>query len=167
MDQTPRPNDDDLVLVPVPRPYLTDVYRLIGQLSAQGMFNNDLPEDEEDGSASDGEASEWTLGDLDGLNNDPRVSFQRIATIMDVLAKVPGQHVSTTGLSQETGLSRREIRGALSGFSRALNNAYGYIAWPFTFKWGAPSAGTGQEGEAYYTMDAVTAKRWVTVRTSA
>lgn len=85
--------------------------------------------------------------------------------VLDVLSKRAGTALSLTDLASETGLTRAELTGAFSGFTRHLRTLWpdDEPEWPFRVTWGASVDGS-QSGEAYYQLSKVHAEKWIKVR---
>lgn len=68
---------------------------------------------------------DWNEDQFGMLVRDPRPSSQRMVAIIDVLAARPETALSCTDLGEASGLSRGELMGALSGFTRVRK-----LLWP-------------------------------------
>jgi hypothetical protein len=87
-----------------------------------------------------------------------------VAKLLDVLAASPGQPIAYTELAKELGLSRGELQGALSGFTRWIRKTWGdNDGWPMTITYGEAKA-SDLASEGYYLVTPTTAKRWRNIR---
>jgi hypothetical protein len=149
---------DGFVSVPVPVAHVTKVYAFLAKLSA-----NEDGEDKDLG-APHAPFSGWSEDELRAIHECPQKSVQRVATVLDILAKSPGQPVSYTQLTQELKVTRAELQGSLAGFTRWIHKVWGdNDGWPMTITYGES---TTEEiaSEGFYLMTPTTAKRWLAVR---
>jgi len=145
---------EELVSVPVPRSLITEVYALIAERSGQSIGSDSSPD-------------EWTVEHFQMLIGDTRPSIARIALVLDELAKRPDTAVSTTELAKATHLTRGELRGAFSGFTRVCKMLWpdrDKDIWPMRYSWGPVQDAIDQEGETYYTLRRSYAERWKEAR---
>jgi hypothetical protein len=162
--------DDELVPVMVQRKYLAQVYGFIAQLEGQTTQLDISPFVGGDVIGSVGvraaEHKGWTEEELGDIVSSKRGTVQRIVKVMDVLSGNADKKVPMSELAAAAGLTRGELQGALSGFTRWCNSTYGYSPggqWPFWVEIGPPTA-SDLTAESYYRTDGVTASRWDTVR---
>lgn len=160
------PPMDDLIPVMVPRRHLSTVYALLGRLADDipAPIESSTVTRAEQAKEADPERSRWTVVDFQRLVADPRPSVERIVRVLDVLADRPGVKLSTTALSEATGLSRGELRGGFSGFTRVCNSFPGGAKrWPMTWSWG-PAEISDLDTETFYTLPAIQAQSWKLAR---
>jgi hypothetical protein len=134
----------------------------------------DAPAAGDDGSAEPAADPEhpitdkWAVEDFVLLLRDPRASAQQIGAVLDVLAEDPGTYLSTSDLVGLTGMSRNQLRGTFSGFSRVCQTLRPDTAfwWPIEWTWG-PSNHAGRGRETFYQMSSTVAERWKQARATA
>jgi hypothetical protein len=152
---------DDFVSIPVPVQHVAKVYSLLGKLA-------DSESDDSNADASGDRKSPlgWAKEDFDRLSNSTQASVQRIAQMLDMLSESPDKPVAYTHIALSLHLSRGELQGALSGFSRWIRKN-----WSDEDGWGWPmevvyrdAQTEDQSSESYYRLDAATADLWRTVR---
>ena len=150
----------NFVYIPVPEEHATQVHALLVKL-ADGGSN--------DGNAAAGGGGElafggWTEEELGRLSTSPQESVQRVARMLDLLSQSPGQPIAYTAIAASLRLTRGELQGALSGFSRWIRKNWGNEdGWPMDVTYrGAQTQ--GQASESYYIVTATTANRWLAVR---
>jgi hypothetical protein len=109
---------------------------------------------------------DWSEDEFVMLSRDPRPSSQRMVVIIDALAARPDTRFSGTDLGAASGLSRGELLGALSGFTRVRK-----LLWPdatppspIMVSYG-PSAHPGQAEETFYRLPVRHAECWKRART--
>ena len=146
----------DFINVPVPSEHVTKVYALLASLAdGGGASGREQPQGPFDG---------WTDDDLTKLRDAQQATVRKIAQLMDVLAESPGQPVAYTELVTRLGVTRGELQGALSGFTRWIRKVWGQAyGWPMRVTYGAATT-HGMASESYYTLTTNTARRWRTVR---
>ncbi len=136
--------DDDMVMVPVPRHLVTDVYRLI--VAEEGRVR-DMGEEQE-GIGMDGKSEEqnglgaqqseawryshdWSLDDLrDALEEGTRA----VKLILPYLAERHGRRVKGQELAEHVygpGATLQQLGGALGSFTKTSWTRYGRHKWPF------------------------------------
>ena len=78
---------------------------------------------------------------------------------------MPPKRSSTTRLAAATGLSRGELRGGFSGFSRVCKSLRPGVkmAWPMQWTWGVAEK-EGFDSETFYYLSTTFAARWVEAR---
>jgi hypothetical protein len=108
---------------------------------------------------------DWTVHDFKLLISDRRPSSQRIVKVLDILAEQPEVEISLSDLANRTGLSRNELRGAFSGFTRVckLLRSDVQFDWPIMGR-DAPSGRPDQDNETRYCAPATVAERWKNAR---
>lgn len=137
--------------VPVPADRVAEVYRLLSE---------DHPTQE-----SGSDELTWTVEELREIANSSVESLVRVTAILDTLSAQPGVSTSLTQLAKETGYSRSELKGGLSGFTRWMNTQWGEgDPWPMDVT-GGPSQTRGLTREAYYTINQTMADAWHSART--
>jgi len=106
----------------------------------------------------------WTEEELERLSESPQASVQRVAKMLDLLSKSPGQPIAYTDLVESLHLTRGELQGALSGFSRWIHKYWGDDdGWPMDVSY-RDAQTRDQASESYYTVTPDTADRWLAVR---
>lgn len=160
-DHIPNQNDE-LVMVPVPRHLLMRVYAFIAENSHPGVDHErsgEPPSNDERLPRVSG--FDWTVDDFLNLRRDNRPSSGRIVKVLDVLSAAPDSEFSTTRLAEAVGLTKGELSGGFSGFSRVCKNLRPGVAldWPIQWNYGPSSTG-GQSGETYYWLPAALGERW-------
>jgi hypothetical protein len=109
-------------------------------------------------------SSGWTEEELERLSKSPQASVQRVAKMLDLLSKSPGQPIAYTYLVESLHLTRGELQGALSGFTRWIHKNWGDDdGWPMDVSYRDAQTGD-QAAESYYTMSPDTADLWLAVR---
>jgi hypothetical protein len=151
---------EGFVNIPVPVEHVTKVYALLGKLADGGSDDNNA-----DASGGRQLAFEgWTEEDLERLSRSPQASVQRIAKMLDLLSKSPGQPIAYTDIVKSLQLTRGELQGALSGFSRWIRKNWGDDdGWPMATTY-RDAQTEDQAYETYYLVTATTASRWLAVR---
>ena len=158
---------DQLVTVQVPRHLLTAVYAFIAEHDGKAA-----PPDvvEESPPHTDTELPRiswqgWTVADFESLVRDRRPSALRIVKVLDVLAADPDTEFPATQLAEATGLTRGELSGGFSGFTRICKTlrSDARLDWPIQWTHG-PSARDDQVSETSYYLPAVLAERWIQAR---
>lgn len=151
---------DSFVNVPVPVQHVTKVYALLVKLADDESDESNL------GASRDRQltSSGWTKEELERLSKSPQASVQRVAKMLDLLSKSPGQPIAYTYLVESLHLTRGELQGALSGFSRWIHKNWGdHDGWPMDVSYRDAQTGD-QAAESYYTMSPDTADLWLAVR---
>jgi hypothetical protein len=156
--------------------FRVQVTELVARLESALAVGQADPEPEdlaaEEDEFADGPArpitARWTVEDLGLLVRDPRTSSQRIAGVLDVLAEKPDVELSTSDLVDLTGMTRNQLRGTFSGFSRVCRSLHPDVDfwWPIGWTWG-PSNHTGRGRETFYCMSPTMAERWKQARREA
>jgi hypothetical protein len=154
--------EDELVPVMVHRKYLAKVYGFIARLEGQTTQLGDGDNAIAVGTRATDDKG-WSEGDLEDIVSSKRETVQRIVKVMDVLSGQAEKKVPMTELAAAAGLTRGELQGALSGFTRWINTTYGGGGWPFWVRQGDPTA-SDLTSESHYWTDSVTASRWEKVR---
>ncbi|WP_298795658.1 hypothetical protein [uncultured Pseudonocardia sp.] len=158
---------DELVQVSVPRHLLTAVYAFIAEHdqrpSPPGTTDEEPPEHDENSTPA--QQTDWSIEDFKLLLGDPRPSTARVVKVLDVLAGAPEEKFSTTRLGAATGLSRGELRGGFSGFSRVCKSLRPGVqmAWPIQLTWGVAEQ-EGFDSETFYYLSTTFATRWTKAR---
>lgn len=136
-------------------------------LAAAPQGTGKLAEEEDDEPPADSRQlpfNGWSEADLKMISKSPQASVQRIARVLDLLAKTPGQPVAYTDIAKNLHLSRGELQGALSGFTRWIRRHWGDDdGWPMTITYGESKV-TDQASEGYCLVTPQTAQRWLAVR---
>ena len=90
---------------------------------------------------------------------------RRIVSVLDILAEQPEVEISLSDLATATGLSRNELRGAFSGFTRVCKLLRTDIQFDWPIMWrDAPSSRPDQDTEIRYHVPAAVAERWKKAR---
>lgn len=158
---------DQLVPVSVPRHLLTAVYAFIAEhdqrSSPPGTTDEDPPMPDDASTAA--LQTDWSIEDFKLLLGDPRPSTARVVKVLDILAAAPEEKFSTTRLAAATGLSRGELRGGFSGFSRVCKSLRPGVqmAWPIQWTWGVAEQ-EGFDSETFYYLSTTFAARWIEAR---
>jgi len=154
------------ISVPVPAHLVTSVMRFIAEHSEGGARPDEAEEDTPSGDQRPRLTwREWTADDFGLLLSDPRPSARRIVKVLDVLSATPDTELSTTNLAEATDLSRGELRGGFSGFTRVCKSLRtdARLDWPILWSSG-PSNQDGQDQETFYHVPAVVATLWQQAR---
>ena len=151
---------ENFVNIPVPVEYVTKVYALLGKLAdGESDDSNVAP-----GGGRQLAFGGWTEENFGRLSKSPQASVQRIAKMLDLLSKSPGQPIAYTDIAESLHLTRGQLQGALSGFTRWIRKNWGDDdGWPMTVTYGEAQT-QGQESESYYLVTPTTANRWLAVR---
>lgn len=156
----------DLVPVAVPRQHLIAVYGFLAQLEgASAPVGHDV-ETVDAVDADDATEVTWPVEDLRRFAATPTATSSTIGKVLDVLAASPGDYLSTSELEEQTGVERKNLKGAFSALTRHINKHYDGRGWMLTFKWG-PEIEPGYPAEAHYTLSEDQASRWKEARHSA
>ena len=108
---------------------------------------------------------DWTVHDFELLISDRRPSSRRIVSVLDILAEQPEVEISLSDLATATGLSRNELRGAFSGFTRVCKLLRTDIQFDWPIMWrDAPSSRPDQDTETHYHVPAAVAECWKKAR---
>ncbi|MEA2589920.1 MAG: hypothetical protein QOH66_2847, partial [Actinomycetota bacterium] len=99
----------------------------------------------------------WSADDLARFEASGTKTAKTISAMMDMLAKEPGDYLATSQIVAGITVSRDELRGALSAFSRHIRKHYNRANWPFTYRWGSEQA-------EYAIADSALAKTWLEIR---
>jgi hypothetical protein len=151
---------EGFVKIPVPVKYVEKVYVLLGKLADDESDDSTMDASGDRQSASEG----WAEEDLERLNRSTQTSVQRVAGMLDLLSKSPGQPIAYTDIVGSLNLTRGELQGALSGFSRWIHKNWGDDdGWPMDVTYRDAQAGN-QASESYYVVTDATANRWLAVR---
>jgi hypothetical protein len=152
---------ENFVNIPVPVEHVAQVYVLLGKLAAGESIDSNAIADAGKQLPFGG----WTEENLELLSKSQQTSIQRIAKMLDLLAESPGQPVSYGDIAESLHLSRGELQGALSGFTRWIRKNWGKgdDGWPMTVTIRQVQPGE-QESASYYLMTPTTANRWLAVR---
>jgi hypothetical protein len=147
-------SSDEFVNIPVRKQYVEETYAFIGALAHR--------------SANGGDTSKlagWSTEDLREIGNAAQVSLQRVTEVLDYLAARSGEAVSLSQLAAAVGLTPSELKGALGGFTRWMNNKFGnkYPHWPIRYVVRATDK-PGQAREFYYWVEPSLAERWLSLR---
>lgn len=150
---------EGFVNIPVPVEHVPQVYALLGKLAGEPDENNaDASKDRQ--MAFGG----WTEENLEQLIASPRASVARIAKMLDILSKTPGQPIGYAEIARSLGITHSELQGALSGFTRWIRSIWGDDdGWPMAVTYRRAET-EGQDTESYYMVTTTTAKRWLAVR---
>lgn len=161
---------DELVAVQVPRHMLTAVYAYIADQDGRRASRQlgDEPGAGNGGGAGDPPrvpGSDWEVQDFTRLLHDRRPSTARMLTVLDVLAAAPNEEFSTSSLASATGLTRGELSGGFSGFTRVCRSLRKgiWLDWPIQWNFG-PSSQGGQGRETFYWLPEALAQRWTEAR---
>jgi hypothetical protein len=130
---------DELVMVPVPRSRLLDVYALLARSAP------DEPANARGGIAAIFKREQQGAFTVDAVIAWPRDLLERayrespssIKKVLGHLAHHPGERVPITDLAKVVGYKRPQLAGALGAFGRRVKNRYGQKTWPFTGQWDA------------------------------
>src|SRR4051794_17048540 len=154
---------DDFENVPVPRRFVLDVYAYVTHLreSEQGQGDGERPAPTYGNRY--GEFKDWSPTRLRQLHECPRQTVQRIASVLDELSKAPDNRVPLSDLAERVGLTREQLRGAFSGFTRWVKRITNSDAWPLNYRSDAGKAEDVAE-ETYYWVSCTTAERWLEIR---
>lgn len=151
---------DSFVKIPVPVQHVTKVYELLGRLGDGETNDSNVDTADESQLAFGG----WTEEELERLSSSPQASVERIAKMLDLLSKSQGQPIAYTDIAKALHLTRGELQGALSGFSRWIRKNWGDDdGWPMVVSY-RDAQTDDQESETYYMVTAATANRWLAVR---
>ena len=151
---------ENFVNIPVPVEHAMKVYALLGKLADSGSDDSNVDASGDHELAFGG----WTEEDLERLSKSPQESVQRIAKMLDLLSKSPGQPITYTAIVESLHLTRGELQGALSGFTRWMRKNWGHDGgWPMTVSYRYVQT-KDQASESCYMVTAVIAKRWLAVR---
>lgn len=150
----------NFVYIPVPEEHVTEVHALLVKLADGGSDDSNAAAGGDRELAFGG----WTEEELERLSKSPQESVQRVARMLDLLSKSPGQPIAYTAIVESLHLTRGELQGALSGFSRWIRKNWGNDdGWPMDVTY-RDAQTKGQTSESYYMITAATANRWLTVR---
>ena len=158
---------EDFINVPVPARHVTAVYALIASREQAG--SGGVAPATAGGGISGHRWSafgDWPTARLQELMDSRQTSVQRAAEILDVLAEEPGKHIPISELAARMGVTREELRGALSGFTRWLRRNQEEDTWPFNYQAGPGKAEDVAE-ETHYWVSAATADAWLKLRRAA
>lgn len=158
--------DSEFIWVPVPREFVTDVYTYIGELKGAGAAGSPAWQGKSPQGDGQWQRDAWTVQDLRLLAGDGRDSVRTVAAILDILAKQPTERVSYSVLVDRLGTDRKQLRGALSAFTRVLHKHYQREHWPM---WWVEAASTeeGLKTEFFYWVSEAVAARWREARGEA
>lgn len=151
---------EGFVKIPVPVKHLGKVHALLGKLA------DDEPDDSKADPTGDRQSAlgGWTEEEFERLNRSTQASVQQVAKMLDILSKSPGQLIAYTDIAESLQLTRGELQGALSGFSRWIHKNWGdNDGWPMDVAYRDAQTGN-QASESYYLVTAATADRWLAVR---
>lgn len=132
---------DDMVMVPVPRYLVTEVYRFIVKEESKTETMSDESGTENAGGEQNGSESQqteawrysyaWSEEDLrDTLENGTRA----VKLILTYLAKYSNQRVKGQVLAELVygpGARMQQLGGALGSFTKTAYKRYGRHKWPF------------------------------------
>jgi AraC-like DNA-binding protein len=153
---------DGFVNIPVPVEHVAKVYSLLGKLA--DAESHDINVDTS--GSRQLTVMGWTEEDLERLSSSTQASVRRIAQMLDLLSKSPGRHIAYNDIATSLHLSRGELQGALSGFSRWIRKNWddhdGW-GWPMDVDYRDAQA-ESQSSESYYMVDADVAGLWLTIR---
>jgi hypothetical protein len=146
----------EFVNVAVPAEHVLKVYALISELEGKSLSGQDAGT-----IAGDVNDESWHSEDLRRLRASPWESVRRVAQVMNALAEAPHKAFSLSELSEATGLSRGELKGGFSGFTRWVKREFDHDSrgWPFEWSVGAPTH-SGVQSEFYYLMEKDMAVKW-------
>ena len=152
---------EGFVKIPVPVKHVEKVYVLLGKLADDESDDSKVDASGDRQSASGG----WTEEDLERLNRSTQTSVQRVAEMLDLLSKSPGQLIAYTNIVGSLKLTRGELQGALSGFSRWIHKNWpgDDDGWPMDVTYRDAQTGN-QASESYYLVTDATANLWLAVR---
>jgi hypothetical protein len=151
---------DSFVNIPVPTEHVMKVYALLGKLADGGSDDSNVDANGDRQLAF----GAWTEEDLERLSSSQQASVQRVAKMLDLLSKSPGQPIAYTDIVKSLHLTRGELQGALSGFSRWIRKNWGNDdGWPMAVTY-RDAQTEDQASESYYMVTAATASRWLAVR---
>lgn len=141
------PQIDDIVMVPVPRSRLQDVYSLLGGSGARARAGSPKVA-----------GGEWTLSAFALIAEEPRKSGLIISQVLDVLAESADTAVAYSDLVDRLGISSNSLRGAFGGFTKIANG----LGLPMPFH--VIDNGTSN---TRYILGAAHAATWKAVRAAA
>ena len=145
-----------IVSVPVPEEHLLEVYALLARLGGKV----EASDSKEDASEKLG----WSVEELRALRDCPLASVQTVGRTLDILAAQPKKPMAYTELADGLGVTRKQLQGALSGFTRWIRKEWGpEDDWPIDIAYG-PATASDLTSEGYYSVGEQTASRWLQVR---
>jgi hypothetical protein len=148
------------VKIPVPVKHVEKVYVLLGKLEEDGSDDSKIDASGDRQLASGG----WAEENLERLSRSTKTSVLRVAKMLDLLSKSPGQPIAYTDIVGALQITRGELQGALSGFSRWIHRNWGDDdGWPMDVTYRDAQTGD-QASESYYLVTDATANRWLAVR---
>jgi len=157
-------NDNDTVLVPVPRRYLEVVYRALAdamsQDNASTVSSHPLPSTPS--STLDPYAT-WTKNEIRQLRKTVLTSTAR--ALLDLTAERRGDWVTLSELVEKAGRPSDAVRAALGGFTQLCRRQFhkphgsiGQYSWPVRVEWKGQNASVT---ETRYRMLPEIAQWWL------
>jgi hypothetical protein len=145
---------DALVPVHVPRRHLTAVYGFLAGLDPA------TPSVDADADGADPKPDLWPVDDLRRFARTHTITSGTIAKVLNVLEATPDTWFSTTQLEQETGVSKKNLKGAFAGLSRHINAHYSTLPWMLQAREGREIDPTYPQAELHYKVSKEQAERW-------
>jgi hypothetical protein len=130
--------EEDLVMMPVPRSRVPEVYRLLAGSSANGAVKTEDAATPVRGhsrpSASGGSATDngWPP---ELIERDYHESPDSMKAILEEMAANPEQELTTDDFARVLGSSTSKVAGALGAYGRRTRNRYGRSNWSFEAAW--------------------------------
>ena len=156
---------DDVVMVPVPRALLADVYQVLAERMQASKVVQPTDIVEIDQTTSDGDDlphREWSTEDLARLYElASQRDFRVIVLLLDLLSESPERQLSFTELYQAAGLTHGSARRQLAQLSRFMKHDFHRGNWPV-------AVGRDAEGKAtYYLEDRQIPSKWREAKAAA
>lgn len=148
-------DDDDVVMVPVPRSKLGAVYMALG-----AAYTAVAHPATEHGSASRAEEAvevygqgPWTASEVNRLEHELR-AVPAIRALLTRLAKQAPREMTFNEAVDETNIASNLLRARLGSLSKISKRLFGVTTWPMSVRY-------VESGGAIYSMDPKIAEWWL------
>ena len=127
---------DELVMVAVPKRRLIDVYELLGRpaqpKNEPGGLQAVIQAEQKGSFPMDAVITEWPRELVERAYRESPASMKKV---FRYLADHAGERVPITDIAKAVGYTRPQLAGALGAFGRRVKNRYRHTTWPFAAEW--------------------------------
>ncbi len=138
---------EEIVMVPVPRSHLTEVYKVLAN-----PLGSSAPATEVEGSVEVQGQGSWNRSMVERL--EAELATPAVRTLIGLTAQRAPKSVSFGEAVAVGGEDANLLRGQLGSLTKMCKRLFGTKIWPMSVRY-------GEAGEAVYSMDRTIAGWWI------
>lgn len=162
-------SNEEIVMVPVPRSLLPDVYAVLARGTRVRRYSEMSVEEPatlfesrapyaRSSTPGRSDSRRFSAGELGLLKRhlDPDGGARKL---LDLCASRPGQMIRFDEVARETNFDPSLLKGQIGGLTKLLKKLFHDPAWPIHYTWGAQGL-----QQASYEMSDETAQMWLSIQ---